>query len=362
MKPESQGSKIDALSRFSLWSTVLLLTCSIDPKYMGDIFRLGKVRAVIALACVPMFLYVKKNIHWSVGALLCFGVFYWIANDFHIYSVMHLVGMTSCIFVSIFLYRFPKEAVAKAFVWIAAAQATYGILQIFNIQLLYDVPEPWFWNTPLALMGQHTVLGGFLAACLAPALWFSMWVPALLITVCTLFTGSSMAYASLWVVLTLFTAHKFGIKHAVGMQLKLLVFIAGVLVFWHSPELTNPHERLILWGKAMEAWSLNPILGGGPGFWSGDWQPNNFPIIGTNRPDNLHAEWATLLVEYGIAGLCIVTCGIIDFFSKFRLTWHHAICCAILVNALANFPFHIVPHSVLFLWCFGLSMERYGKS
>ena len=349
--------------------------------FPGDIFRLGKIRALFLIIPFVLFLQIKNKLHWAPALLFCSGLFHWTVssrflsdfpivlqlppsktimqwtiNNYILRGVEELIIPFACMSFVIFLYNYPKQFIAKIFVYFAAAQSIYGLFQVFNIQLLYAVSEPWFQNTPLAFMGQHTVLGSFLAACLAPALWFSMWAPAGLIAVCIAFTGSSMAYASTWVVLSLYVAYKFRIRHAVFMQIKLLVILTVLLLFRPNIEIFNFHERWDVWSMGIKAFLENPWFGGGAGYWPGYWQPRFFPTIGGHTPDNPHAEWLKLLIEYGIWGALIVTIACVEFLRKFKLTWHHAACAAILVNSLANFPLHIVPHAVLFLWCLGYSI------
>lgn len=349
----------------------------------GDSFRLGKIRALFVLLPIILFFQIKDKLHWAPVLLFCSGIFHWAVsplfltdypitiqlpaskgamrwtlNNYPIHAIEELLIPFGCMSVTIFLSRYPKIFIAKLFVYFAVLQAVYGLLQVLDIQLFYGVVEPWFQRTPLALMGQHTVLGAFLAACLAPAIWYAMWPCAAIIAVCILFTGSSMAYASTWVVITLFVAHRFRIRHAVYMQIKLLVFVAALIVFAPKSELFNFHERWDLWAAGIRAFLENPWFGGGPGYWPGYWQPRFFPVVNNHTPDNLHAEWLKLLVEYGLFGAVIVCAGLAQFLNRFRLTWHHAICCAIIVNAMANFPLHIVPIGILFLWSLDLSMKK----
>jgi hypothetical protein len=363
-------------------ASIFLVCGFVDYGGIGDIFRQGKIRALFAIISVSSFFYLKNKIHWAPALLFCSGLLRWtimpgfmgdypitievpasqsamrwtIAN-YPLHEIESLFIPFACMIFVIFLQRFKKEAVAKIFVYAGTINAAYGLIQVVGFQPLYQVIEPWFKNTPLGFMGQHTVLGAFLCACLAPALWLNMWLPASLMATCILFTGSSMAYASLWAVLSLYVAHRFEIRHAISMQVRMLFVVGVVFMLFGGSELFNPHERLDVWKMGLRAFSENPLFGGGPGYWPGFWQPKFFPIITGHVPDNPHAEWLKLLIEYGLFGAAIFAAALIEFIKNFRLTWHHAVICAIMVNALANFPLHIVPIAVLFLWCLGLSRE-----
>lgn len=336
---------------------VFLLCFSLDYKLMGDIFRLGKQRILFVLA--PLFIPFVLPGQLFPALLLSYSLALWAHKNFLLYSVLDVAVLGMCILVTQFLLRAaPREKVIKYFVYAAAIQAGYGILQVMGVQLLYSVPEPFFQGKPLAFMGQHTVLGCFLAACLAPALWLGMPLASCTIIICAMLTGSSTTYASLWAVFSLYGLYKKCIKTCIFMQASLGI---SALVYWlivPQAEIFNLQQRPRLWAEGWKAFKANPIFGGGPGFWAGEWQPQNMPLIDGFRPNLLHSELVTLLVEYGLVGLTIFLVGLYVFTKNFKLTWHHAVCVAILVNGLANFPLHIVPIGVLFLLCLGYSMNK----
>ena len=347
--------KCKNLSRFIPAFLIFFFCFAIDYRFMGDIFRLGKQRILFVLA--PMFIPFIFREQFIPALLLSYGLAFWANYNFHIYSVMDLASFGICLCVAQFLLRFSKELIAKYFVYFGAVQAAYGTLQVMGVQLLYDVPEPFFQGKPLALMGQHTVLGAFLVACLAPALWLQMPISASFIFVCALLTGSSTTYASLWVLLSLFAWYKERIKLCIIMQFTI---ISTTVIAWlvnPKLEVFNLQQRPRLWAEGIKAFKQNSIFGGGPGFWAGEWQPANMPKIDGFVPSLLHSDWLTLFVEYGLIGVLICSVGLFFFLRNFKLTWHHAVCVVILVNGLANFPLHIVPIGVLFLLCLGYSMN-----
>lgn len=333
-----------------------LVCFMMDYQKTSDPFLLGKQRILFIVA--PFFIPLLLKKQWVPALLLAYGLAFWAHHNFLIYSVMDLGCFALCVAAAQFLLLSPKEYVARCFVFFGAIQGAYGILQTMNIQLLYGVQEEFFQKTPLAFMGQHTVLGGFLVACLAPALWMRMWICAGLIFICAVCTGSSTTYMSLWALCVLYACY---LGYGRLTIISQAAFFAGLFsLWWKMPglELFSLKQRPALWAEGMRAFRANPWFGGGAGFWAAIWHPINMPLIEGFRPTLLHSELMTLLVEYGRVGFIIFALGLFVFIKNFKLTWHHALCVAILVNGLANFPFHIVPMGIIFLWSLGCcSME-----
>ena len=339
---------------------LIFILNAIDYRLLGDIFRVGKMRALLLLTPMVFVQLLKDKMHWAVLLFAGYAVTLWAHMNFMVYGIMEVTMIPAVVLFAIFLRELDEKTVKLTFMYIGVFNALYGILQFFGIHLLYRPTDGWFLTTPIAFMGQHTLLGAFLAACLPIALWGSFYLCALAMLICIAMTGSSMAYLSTYAVLN---TYLFYLNKRAGNYLLAATasFIGIFYLVAPKHEFFNFQQRWEIWGVGIKAFFANPIFGGGPGYWPGFWQPKYLPTVSGGKflPDNLHSDLLTLLVHYGIIGAALFLIAFIVFVLSYKPTWHRATCIAIMVNGLANFPLHFVSTGLIFVYSLSYCLKDF---
>lgn len=349
---------------------VFFLVCTfIDYHPHKDPFNFGKLRILLLTACLPLFFYTRNHAGNFIALFAAYQFGSWVSHHYQLYGTWDIIVTPATIAVAIYLTSNLKEKTfAAALTWAATFQAVYGILQANGVYPLFKVLEKHGLFKPIGTAGQETLLGCFLIAALPAALWTKRYWQAALITICCIYTKSSMTYAGLGLVLFIYSVSLsrnpkvFALK-AVFVSAAILGSILLYLYFYHYWTwfywLMDPNGRPFVWGKAWEAFLVNPIFGGGPGYWAGRYQPENNIFLNGLRPKSVHNEYLELAVEYGLIGVALLLGAMRTFIAKFRLSWHHITCVAIFFNALANFPVHQVATALIFMvaWVYSIRGE-----
>lgn len=364
-----------------LFLALLLTTFMGIDSYQGiDAFRFGKVRYALLFGCVLLFLKLKKYYGIGISAFVAYAAAQMILFNYPLYGYF---DTSLVVFIPLIPIAIKENISTKFFVntvvWVGAFQSVIGILQFFGIHFLwFPANRPsifdhdWGalndWHEVCGTLGQHTILGSFLALCLAPALWCKNWLASILIFTCIILTRSSMSIGCAIVVSGLYLCYRF--KPKFMFYFWCGVAAIGFTVWWNFPDLYfggTKHSlfkllgRDKIWPIAWELFKQQPYLGRGVGFWA-LWSEKNIGLMfGGGIWDKVHSEPLQMLVEQGLIGASFCLYAAYEFIRSFKLTWHHALVVGLLVNSLANFPFHLMGHAILFCVAWILCMEAMWK-
>lgn len=274
-------------------------------------------------------------------------------------GTMHLLQFSAALLVANMLSW--EKRVDLWLSLLGLAQAVFGIFEWYGWNP-WDYVNPDALNKPLGTFGQETTMGAFLVACLAPALFGRRWWAALPILVCIYATGSSMTLGAAGVVVLLFCWHELGWRLPAAAAVGGACALAWLRIRHPDAELLSGNGRWGFWNVAWRNYIVQrPLFGFGPGFWYP--QAPLVPSPYLSEPQHLthiHNEFLELLVEYGFVGAAPLIWQFCQFVRRFRLTWHHALCAGLLVNAVGNFPAHIASTATIFLTAWLLSVRKEG--
>lgn len=341
----------------------------LDYRSLGDIFRQGKFRYMF-LSLVPLtFFYIKDKLHWTLAFFASYMLFSWVIHDYQISGIMSLTITFGVMTFTAFMLTIEKEMLAELMIFFGSFQAIFALLQWHFGHFLFTPKEEWGLYLTTGTYGHNTILGPFLACCLAPALWKGQWIWAVLITFICVISKSTMTAGSVAAVYLIFLWSKTSFKMAFYVGLTGIVLLAIGYKLSGGGHVTDRvgdnfyafNGRFTFWKAAWKAFLEHPIFGGGIGSWVSTY---TMKYIG-NYQDTLvlqvHNDYLEYLVEYGSAPFIVLAGGLVEFIRGFRPTWHHAVCVAVMVDALGNFPFQIVPIALLFCVCLVHSMVDSDK-
>lgn len=329
-----------------------VLLCGFDATYgaVGLHFFMPKFRYMLIFGAISLFWSLRKKDIW-VPLFCAYGLSFWSYQDMPTYGIIHVITPIVLFFTALWLVENMRE------VWVELAicnfglfQAVVGLLQVCGMHFFYRPKESWMQNTPLAFLGQQTLLGPYLIASLAPCLWGRKWIYSTPITICILFTKSSMTYGALCVLYTMWFWHFFGLRTTIKIVVLGLLGVLGFYLYEPTNDIFYENHRLEVWAHAVDAWKENIIFGGGPAFWQGIWQPQKVgTVLGGLVPLRIHNEYLELLCQYGLVGLAILLGLLRELWKNFKPSWPCALIVALMANAIGNFPFHLIPTSLLFM-------------
>lgn len=335
---------------------MLLALNGFDYSAIGDPFRNGKIRYLLLLLVPAIFYFLKPRLTFGPAFFGALALFSWVVNDYKYYGVFPLaviLGTLACAcVVRVYL---SMEGVAWILVLSGLFQAVLGLLQLCGVYFFFEPLNAADRHVPVGLMGQHTVLGTFLAAALPAALWRGKWFSAFIMCVAILATSSSMAILTAGVVFLLYAWHRFSFRASAAL-VGLGSLAIGAL-YWVKPDhpFLSFTGRWFMWDIGWRAFLENPYFGAGIGGWVGEFLPRfKNEIIDkfvNHVPQQLHSDYLDFLVEYGALPALVMLYPFYRFLRYFRPTWPHAVCVAILVNAVANFPLCLVPTALVFTLC-----------
>lgn len=348
------------MKRFLLLLGLFLSLNAMDFGLIADPFRDGKIRWLM-LTMVPVsFYFFRKKLTFGPAYFAALALFGFTVRDFMLYGAMPIILIFGVMGMAVVCVDLGRETFAKLLVASGTFQAVLGLLQVCGIHILTALPEPSALHKPFGLWGHETVLGPFLVACLAPALWRGRWLSAGLMLAAILATVSTMTYAALGAVLVLFIWHRTRFIYAVLVSLLGAWLLAiGFYLFPDHPVL-SVNGRGVIWKYVWEALQERPVWGYGPGAWAGKILPSYFKQYAEelrSMPVQMHMDYLEFLVAYGAAGAVPLVYEGIRFVRNFRPSWMHAVCVGILVNALGNFPLCLPPLALVFVVCWAHSMR-----
>lgn len=296
--------------------------------------------------------FAKRALSAPLAALLSYGMIMWTLKGFEPNGYIHFASIACALCVALWLVKLPKLDLLLC--WVGLIQALFGIAQWFGWNPWnYNFKDlPWAHYKPTGFFSQETLLGAFLVACLAPALFSRRWWAFLPITACIAATHSTMSCASATVVYGLFFWKNIGKLPVIAVSAIFGAFLVVAIKLHPDNPWFSDTERFRFWRYGLSSFLKRPLFGHGPG----SWLPSS-PML-EQRLTHLHNEYLEFLTEYGSFGAAIGLWGVADFLRKFRLTWHHALVVGLAVDAFGNFPFHIASLGTIFLTAWLLSVTE----
>lgn len=350
-------SKLKTAKSVGPFTTVLLLTGLIDWKAIVNPARTGQYRALFVVAAPLLVNPLRKKIGLPAALFLAYALFMWAMRGMSEHGAWQVAGTTAALFLSLWLAKL--KDLPAILTWAATIQAALGLYQYFGGNP-FGITDPHWLHKPLGLMGQETILGAFLAACLSPALFTKRYVCAAIIAACAIATSSTMTVLSVGAVafFWLWRIRPQLIKYALFLSVAGFlypIFRARILYSqpWPEMDFFSLNLRDELWALGWSAHEARPVFGLGAGGWK-----DLYVIWKGVRVTYLHSEYLEFLVEHGRVGLSLILLAIGQFFFSLRKTWHHGLVLAVLVNCFGNFTLHIPAIGTLFLTAWVLSVQQ----
>lgn len=329
-------------------SAIVLLCCANNFDGNADPFRDPQITVLFALAGWLAYFALSKPLTKPLAAFASYALIMWAVRSQSMFGLAHILCMSCAALAALWLGT--RRELPAVLSWVGAGEAAFGLFQWAGWNP-FGYKEVWELHKPAGTFGQETILGAFLVAALAPALFTRRPVPAVLILACCMATGSSMTVGAAGVVFLLWLWKEFG-AILPGIITGVLIVAIGIK-FDPGNAWFDPNGRVAFWQIGLDYLRQRPLFGFGPGTW---WEMS--PELNGIKLTHLHNEWLEFLVEYGIAGGLIMNWALVDFIRKFKFTWHHALVVGVLVNALGNFPLHIASIGTIFLTAWLLSVRE----
>ncbi len=296
----------------------------------------------LLLPASALVVYLARELTWPVSLFLGYMIASWALHGYQYHGLEHIAYFSAALVIAYSVKHFGLNP-AFFLSYLGLFLAIFGLCEWAGWNI-WSYQNAWELNKPTGFFGQETHMGAFLAACLAPALFDRRWWCAVPIALCVVATHSSFSVLSGLIVILAYLVQ----EDVFSLGVVSAAVTLGVIIFGYECQDSSwidEHFRSTFWQLGWAKFLEAPIFGIGPG----GWLQTNTIIWANARVSWLHNEWLEMLVEYGIAGAAIVAWGLRDFFKSFRLTWTHAVCVALMVDAIGNFPFHVAPLGVLFL-------------
>lgn len=366
-----------------LFALLLFWSLVWDYNHYGSYQRAGRVKLMLLAAGALAAIRFARTWHWTVGAFYLYLIANWLHFGFSPWVlpingkpfVFTTDGFEEVAAITATLFLVPILA-ARVQRWqveatVLAAAAIHSVLGILNLQGIYPGPkitQAFQENLPIGLLGQHTLLGPFLAFAFGIALVRAIEGKA---RARAGFAGLALLF--LGVALLTKSSMTLGALFAAGLVVSIfylgaLVSILPVVAFVFLLLTANEHDANILWHSGrLEPWkdalSLHGISAARAwfGFGIGSWEPISVlikEVRGYQFPwTYLHSEPLQILFELGRVGAGLLAAAFVTLLARIHvlylfqdrenLTWILGLT-VFGVNALANFPLHLVPHGPLF--------------
>lgn len=336
-------------TKAALATALTLLVCLCDWAEGTDLVRAGQERALFLLGGIALFTVLRRSLTSPFAAFFAYASVLWALQNYPFHGGEHLLHLAAASILAVWFAQYP-EALEFWLTQIGFAEAIFGLAQYFGWNP-WHYANSWELFKPSGTFGQETILGAFLAAALAPALFSRRYYAALPIFLCCLATKSTMTTLAAGSVVFLWLAHQWGWFRA--CILGVICAGVGVDFFARHPdhEFFNFNGRVRFWAWAWNRFRERPLFGFGPGSWL-----DNAPTFEL-RLTHAHNEFLEFLTEYGSVGGVIAAWAGSLFALNYRPTWYHAMTVAIFVDSIGNFPYHIASIGTLALTGWILSIR-----
>lgn len=358
----------------------------------GEQMREPKARFLVLLAGLYLASELWRKIHPSLG--FAAAVFF-LSAQFRSVAYPFQESLTfAAALISCFWVAYPRKSDVRRGLEVLELSGLLVAFYACVIQYggLDPIQRPTIGHTfdnPMAFFGQHTLYGPFAVACFASALFSGRYFRSLLLFIPIFLVSTSFTYLSLAAVFALYGIRLFGKKAALSYLMAGIVASVALYKVWPDRmeyNFLNDNGRFRVWELVMHVANRHPVMGHGAASFR-----VIFPILQAKelREANLiqdsiqseenriffrecdfvrnqwgifmhpHNEALSVYFEFGLIGLIAAAWWLYTFFSSWwRLpdepqNWALlAIMAAMLVNALGNFPFHLIPQALLPLWAF----------
>lgn len=351
-------------------------------------FDVPKLIAALVLGSVCLSFLAGSYIHWAFGVAHLAISLSVVLTGFGAMQMYPLAYWIAAMSLGLWIIKQPFPV--QNFIWKCVAlsgiiAAAHALLQMLGVSWPLTYAKGINANLPIALIGQHTKLGAFLAPCAAVALALG-WIPAcIFISLIAVATKSSFTVFSLVIGLGVV----FSVKRGLSAKPVVAVLVLGVsmalmgpLIKEYVPAL-NDNGRSLVYRDTIKAWSERPLFGYGPGgfqalfagpirnrvqwppkkeFFKESFQAEDTYEAGGGWYENPHNDYLLVLFDMGLLGflsILLIVFAIIKAYAKewaaFRFGWagNKSLLCAmgslasLMTNALGNFPWILSPHFMI---------------
>lgn len=350
--------------KLALYVGIFFIFNWLDYKEISDVFRDGKLRYLFFCMAPISFIYFRKHLSWAPAIIAALAIFSFAIHDYMLYSCFPLLIILATLGASVAVVKQGKDFFANILLVTGLFESVVALLQVCGVHLLFRPIDTTDLHSPIGFIGNPTILGPMLVACLCPALWRKHYLSASIMAVAAIATTSSMTYAALAVVLVVYLWQRSSFIFASMFALLAAVPVSLAYVFVPNHPIWNLSGRAFIWSFGMRAVSEHPLFGVGIGGWVGiyikKFAPEILPKFFTHLPYNLHNDYLDFVVEYGLVAAGVLAIALFQFLYNFKPTWTHAICAGLLVNAAANFPLSLPPTAIIMAVAWAHS-AKYGK-
>lgn len=381
---------LSALQKYTVGGVLLLLPFFVNP-WGGEMylqFEAPKLFGAFLLGnfCFSVVLWRIAHPSWAV-AHLCFALSvlltgfggsqlypfaYWLAGlGFMLYAIQHKMP----------LHYDSNLWIWKALVLGAVLTCLHASLQLSGITWPLHYAEGIETNRPIAMLGQQTKLGSFLAPLAAAALALG-WLPAcVFISLIVLATMSSFSCFSLVIGLMTVAVGRNWLRRRwllLALTGGLVLTVIGPRFGREIPALFD-HGRHMAYADTWKAIKANPVLGYGPGSYQVLFhqvhQRKETRWTGGGDYHQAHCDYLQIPYEGGALGwigMLAMLCSILYSYARiwqvqrryvdFQVMTTPLLCAtgalaAFLVNAVGNFPSTMSPHYLVAMLSAGILLR-----
>lgn len=345
---------------------IALALNGLDYKNFGDVFRQGKIRWLFVAFVPVLFLSLKKHLTFAPAFFVSLAAASWTLHDFPVGVNFNILQILAVAGVSVVCVRLGKTAFGILLALSGLFQASVALLQVCGVHYWFTPMREQDMHLPVGLMGHETVLGIFLVAAMCPALWGGAYLSAFIMAVAVVATCSSMSMAALGAVVVLFVWSRVNFRSAAAVAAAGLGAIAGLWLISPNHPFLSLHGRMSIWPYGWDAFMEHPFFGSGVGSWATHYMSKHaselVKAFGDTIPLQMHCDPLDFLIDYGVVPALVLGACIVRFAVRFKPTWPSAVCVAILVNSLGNFPLCLVNIAVIFVVCWAFSNRVYLRN
>lgn len=335
----------------------------------GDPVRYGKLMGLALLGAVALAAYVSREGGKFLGAASLFASLNTIIlGNGYLLQETNLIFQLSLI-LSLYCSKMQVNDILKILIIGGAIPCLMSLLQIADLDPIFHYIPGTLSTLPCAFFGQQTLNGPWMALCVVAAVWLGWFPIAALYTIVVLATRSSFSYACLGAGLTVVLYHYMNRRKFLMLFGALLITFLMLGMALEGRSFFENNGRFTIWKVAYSyvvhsGWR-RILLGFGFGSFSAIFPQIEPEIIMRVHGafEQAHNEYLQLFFEGGIAGLGVFVVILVAFLKRcFAMGKEGLIVLSLwstmAVNALGNFPAHVVPHGFLWIFCFVIVLAR----